>query len=260
MHGDERPAFQRHQFAFTAHLRDPERVPVPPGVEERRMAVYRELVYNNIESFLASAFPVLRSIDSDAAWHRRVRRFLIDHRARSPFFADIPREFLQYLERQYEPQEGDPPFLLELAHYEWVELALSVSEETLPDRVNVDATDLLEHPLRLSPLAWPLAYTWPVHRIGPGSIPDAPAGEPVRLVAWRDREDKVRFLQVNAASARLLALLDVLTDSTPAIDAVRALARELDYRDEDHLVSFASELLHSWYEKDILLLGPTGSS
>ena len=50
------------QFAFTAHLRDPENNPAPDAIEDRRMGIYRDLFYNNVEGFLSKGFPVIRSI------------------------------------------------------------------------------------------------------------------------------------------------------------------------------------------------------
>ena len=41
-------SFQDKQYEFAAHLRDPENVPAPDGIEDRRMGIYRELFYNNL--------------------------------------------------------------------------------------------------------------------------------------------------------------------------------------------------------------------
>ena len=54
--------FQALQYRFAAHLRDPEHQPAPEGLEDRRLKIYRELFYNNVEDFLQTAFPVLRRI------------------------------------------------------------------------------------------------------------------------------------------------------------------------------------------------------
>ena len=51
----ERPEFIRKQFEFAAHIRDPENNPVPDNIEDRRMAIYRELFFNNVEDFMASS-------------------------------------------------------------------------------------------------------------------------------------------------------------------------------------------------------------
>ena len=49
---------QDQQFALSRHLRDPSHPP-PPGIEERRLAIYRDLFFNNIESLLAGNFPAM---------------------------------------------------------------------------------------------------------------------------------------------------------------------------------------------------------
>ena len=53
--------------------------------------------------------------------------------------------------------------------------------------------DLLDGMPVASPLAWPLAYTWPVHRIGPDFQPDAPPSDPTLLLLRRDAAGDVHF-------------------------------------------------------------------
>ena len=201
------PEFKKHQYAFTAHLRDPQRNPAPDGIEDRRMGIYRNLLYNNVEGFIASGFPVLRSIYSDDDWHSMVRDFFARHQSTSPYFLEISQEFLDYLQSEREPQPEDPQGLLELAHYEWVELALHVAEEHV-DMNGIDPNgDLLTgHPV-LSPVAWPLAYQYPVHNMGPDYLPEAPPEQPTYLVVYRNRKDEVKFLEINPVTARLINLL-----------------------------------------------------
>ena len=157
------PAFKQHQYAFTAHLRDPQKNAIPDGIEDRRMNIYRELLYNNIESFISGGFPVIRDIYSDENWHRMVRDFFAHHQCKSPYFLEISQEFIDYLQNEREPQADDPAGLIELAHYEWVELALHISDETIcMDQVDANG-DLLNQCPVFSPVAWPLAYQFPVH-------------------------------------------------------------------------------------------------
>jgi uncharacterized protein len=84
------PEFQRYQFAFTAHIRDPKAHPRPAGVEARRMNIYNGLLYNNIEGFLLSCFPVLRQVLGARKWARLVRAFFSVHRSHTPYFRQIP--------------------------------------------------------------------------------------------------------------------------------------------------------------------------
>lgn len=224
---DSQKDFQHTQQAFAAHLRDPDLHPAPGDIDARRMGIYRYLVYNNIESFLANGFPVLRSISDDQYWHAMARDFIRRHVCHSPYFLDIGKEFLAYLEHERASVAGDVPFLLELAHYEWVELALDVSTETLsPEQLT--AVDFLEDHFRVSPLAWSLSYHYPVHRICADFQPTEPPQELTFLVVYRNRHDQVRFLEINAVTARLLQLLE-----------------EGDYRGREVFSILSAELGHS---------------
>ena len=201
-------SFKDHQYAFTAHIRDPENVDAPDGIEDRRMGIYRELFYNNIEGFIAGGFPVIRSIYSEKNWHKMVREFFAHHKSKTPYFLEISQEFLDYLQNERELQAEDPAGLLELAHYEWVELALHVSDETI-DRQSIEPNgNLLEgHPV-LSALAWPLAYQFPVHKMCPDYLPEKAPEQPTYLIVYRNRNDEVKFMELNPVTARLINLLD----------------------------------------------------
>ena len=165
------------QMSFAGHIRDPESQPAPEGIENRRMQIYRELFFNNVSSMLASNFPVIRELCSDERWKALIRDFYSEHRCHTPLFPELPKEFLRYLQDGRGDRGDDPPFLHELAHYEWVELALSLEEREL-DEVAADPDgDLLTGIPVLSPLAWPLSYRFPVHQIRPDFQPDEPPGQ-----------------------------------------------------------------------------------
>ncbi len=252
----DKPSFRQRQYAFAAHLRDPRGVPPPADVPERRMAVYRELFFNNIEGLLASGFPVLRRVLPDDRWQALVRDFYAGHHCHTPLFLEIGREFLAYLEQERGQLPEDPSFLRELAHYEWVELALAVSEADPEDRGPLDPDgDLLGGTPLLSPLAWPLRYRFPVHRIGPDFQPAEPGGPPTYLTVYRDREDRVRFLEINAATH---ALLELLRDE-PTITgrgALLAIAQSMTHPDPESLIGFGLDLLKDLRRRGIILGTP----
>ncbi|MCB1844118.1 MAG: putative DNA-binding domain-containing protein, partial [Halioglobus sp.] len=205
-------------------LRDPKREEPPAGVEPRRLKIYEDLVYNNIEGFISSGFPVLHSLYAPADWEALVRGFMQRHRCHSPYFLEISQEFLQFLMRDHVTRPVDPPFIAELAHYEWVELALDVAEDELPEPAAVG--DIAVAVPTLSPLAWSLAYQYPVHRIGSSFRPER-AEAPTYLVVYRDRRDSVRFMEVNAPTARLLEL--VAGNTERSVEQLLALlAAEMD--------------------------------
>ena len=224
--------FKKHQYEFTAHIRDPEKNPKPEGIEDRRMAIYRELLFNNIEGFIASGFPVIRKIYSDENWHKMIRDFFSRHKSHSPYFLEISQEFIDYLQNERIPQSEDPAGLIELAHYEWVELALHVSDENI-SMDNIDANgDLLTQRPVFSPLAWPLAYQFPVHTMGPENLPDEAPAQPTYLVVYRNRNDDVQFLEINPVSARLIGLLQD-NESYNGADAIEHIIREMNHPNPD---------------------------
>jgi len=240
------------QERFTAHLRDPERHPAPEDVEDRRMAIYRDLFFRNVRNLVARSFPVLRRLYDDAAWDALVRDFYARHESHTPLFPEVPREFLQYLQAERSPQADDPPFLLELAHYEWVEVALDLDEQSL-DAVPADRTgDLLAGVPVLSPLAWPLAYRWPVHEIGPRFRPAEPPQEPTHLLVYRNREDRVKFMRLNAVSAHLVTELKEPGDRT-GLDVLKAVAEALEHPRPDTVVKAGRGLLADLADRDVIL-------
>lgn len=257
----ERPDFRELQYRFTAHIRDPANQPAPEGIEERRLAVYRELLYNNTRSFIDSGFPVLRAVYAaqghSEAWDRLTRDFFARHRAATPYFLAIGREFLDYLQHEHVPQAADPPFLQELAHYEWVELALSVSEAET-DMAGIDASgDLASGVPVMSPLAWPLTYAWPVQHIGPAHIPAETPASPTHLLVYRDAEDLVHFVELNVVSARLLSLLGENSGAGSTARSGRELlaqiADELDHLKPETVIQGGLALLEDLRTRGALL-------
>jgi hypothetical protein len=248
----DKPGFKHTQYAFAAHIRDPQQYPRPPDVEDRRMNIYRELFYNNVEGFMANSFPVLRKIMDDEQWHALIRDYFSSHKAKTPLFPEMPREFLNYLQEERQPQDADPPFLLELAHYEWVELALSLADEDNEiDKINPDGDLLNEHPV-LSTLAWPLQYHYPVHQIGPDFQPNNPVENPTFIVVYRNRNDEIGFLEINPVTARLLQLLS----DDPAQSGRKLLeqiAAEINHTDPETVVQGGLAILEDLLTRDIIL-------
>lgn len=241
-------SFQETQLAFTQHLRAPDRYPAPAEMNDTRMGIYRELIYNNIESFIANVFPVLRSLLSDGHWHSMVRDFIRRHHCQTPYFLEISEEFLQYLMQERGLCEGDPAFLLELAHYEWIELALDVSEASIPPASAYPEAPLLSKP-RVSPLAICLSYQYPVHKISPRYRLSEP--ESTQLLVYRNREDKVRFMAANAMTLRLLHLLQTNYQATLG-EQLHLIATELQHNQPDVLFGEALALINDLFALDVI--------
>jgi hypothetical protein len=243
---------ERLQRDFSAHIRDPENRPLPDGVEERRMKVYSELFFNNIQSLLASNFPVLRKLHDEAGWKALVRDFYANHHCRTPLFPEVSREFLRYLQDERGHREDDPPFLLELAHYEWIELALDLDERTAEDREANPDGDLLDGVPVLTPLLHVLSYRYPVHEIGPDYRPAEAPEEATHLLVYRDRSDRVKFMQLNGVSRLLLGYLQERSPGNGR-ELLERVAREINHPDPGKVVSAGADLLEDLRKRGILL-------
>ncbi|MGO4313105.1 DUF2063 domain-containing protein [Pseudomonas sp. KB_15] len=200
----DKHSLHQQQSIMGQYLRDPEHCAPPTEMDPVRAQVYRDLVFANLCSLLSGTFPVLVRILGDEHWHSLVRIFLRDYRARTPKFGEIAQEFVEFLATGPEALTGGrwPPFMVELAHYEWVEMALQQSEaESLAAG---DSGSLLDRPLQVSPLAWPLAYAWPVQQVGPDYQPDVLPAQPTLLLVRRAEGWSVKFSELSPLAWRLL--------------------------------------------------------
>lgn len=238
------------QKAFTSHLRDPDHVPVPAGLDERRMGIYSDLIFNNVSSLLSDFFPVIRSLLTEERWLQMVRDFFISHESQTPYFMELSGEFAQYLS-QSQLISDLPGFLPELAHYEWIELALFTMEEELPE-APVAEDRLGEVPLALSPLAMPLAYQYPVHQISPDFQPTAPGDAPSCLLVLRDVSDSVRFFELQPLS---LGLLNEIQQNPGLIarDWLRDVAEANQVEDIEGFICNGIDLLQSFNQHHVLI-------
>ncbi len=240
-------AFQQTQLELTGYLRAPENNLEPAHVEQRRLHIYRDLIYNNIENFIANVFPVTRAVLTDGQWHNLVRDFIRNHYCQTPYFLQISDEFVQFLLQERGLRNGDPPYLLELVHYEWIELALDVSTETLPGVGELPANMGQSRP-RVSPLAVCLSYQYPVQKISKSHPQWQP--EATQLIVYRNRLDKVCFIAANSLTARLLFLLQ--TKDCFLSDHLRTIAHELQHPDFCLFKKQAISLLESLYRDSVI--------
>ncbi len=238
---------QAQLHALAAHVRNPAAHPGPPGIEDRRLAVYRELVFNNLAGLLGNGFPVIRATLGEAAWAALVRRFLVEHACHTPLFPALGGEFVGFLAEA--PVDPARPWLAELAHYEWAEADLQSSDAPMPP--HDPAGDLLEGVPLLSPLAWPLAYTWPVDRIGPDHQPTDPAAAPTLVLLRRAASGDVRFSALSPLLYQLLASIAANEDRSGRA-LLRSLATGIGHADAEAFIDEARPMLARLHEEGVL--------
>jgi hypothetical protein len=244
-------AFINREVEFAAHLRDPDTFPPPTDVEDRRMQIYRDLFFNNICGFLAGGFQRLHACMGDAAWRELIRDFYRDHASHTPLFTKLYKEFITYLHEERGPEPQDPPFLVDLAHFEWVRLDLLLAPDAQPN-ADVDADgDLLEEQPVFSPLARALCYRFPVDEIRRGRQPTVPAAAPIHFLAYRNADDEVKFVKLNVVSARLFELLDSRAELSGRA-ALNIIVDELRHPQPETVIEGGHAILSKWREMGVV--------
>lgn len=179
-----------------------------PNTEHRRLAIYRELFFNNVRGFVENAYPLLMQLLPDNQWSALVSDFFSEHRCQSPLFRDIALEFRSWIEISRPALFHEQPWIQEVLHYEWVELAAECAERDEPSAQQVVSDgDLLDGVPVVTACAWLLVYRWPVHRLHDEPPQSVPPAMPTFLIAFRNDEDRVFFMEVSALTARLMELL-----------------------------------------------------
>ncbi len=212
-------AFQQTQKQFVSSIRSG--VPVKGDQEtQRRMGIYQSLLFNNVRNFVDSAFPVLQSVVDETRWGKLVRDFFQTWKCESPYFIAISESFLTYLNAIDIHDNALPPFTLSLAHYEWLELHVSIRDVDVRfSPLNAEVINI-----KISPLATVVSYPFPVHQISRDFQPQEQSG-PHHYVVFRDPHDEVQFTKLTPATAFVLQVLAQDNDGQ-SIKALKSIAVE----------------------------------
>ena len=205
-----------------------------------RWLLYRDLVRTALEDPLLDAFPVTHALlVREEAWTWAVDAFLASRTVSSPYYRDVAPAFVAWLADSRWGQDRWP-FLLQLAHYEELELDVvrhpdgppppGLLREPAADRVAV-----------LDPAARNLAYGFAVQ----AATVEAP--EPPSACAWllchRDRDGAFRVLELTAHVSALLARSQegqALGPAAAELGVEPAAAFDLlrDFRDRGAILGF----------------------
>lgn len=245
------PSFQAYQRAFTQHIRNPSTNAIPSNVPAKRMAIYTEIVYNNIESVVAACFPVSKGLLGTKKWQGLVRGFMANYQASSPIFREIPKQFLDYLastQIKASSQPKLPVFLTSLMHYEWVELALSVmdvrAELTAPK-------DVLRDSIMLNPAHFLLQYDFPVHKISVNYQPKKSEKIPTHLLVYRDASYLIQFMELNPITSQLITLMQ--NNASSGEQVLRKLAADHPQVAPEIILQFGAQTLEELSEKGVIV-------
>ncbi|MCD6045213.1 MAG: hypothetical protein K0R48_376 [Gammaproteobacteria bacterium] len=160
-----------------------------------REKIYYHLVRANLHEVLAHIYPRVINYVGAENWAFLLDEFLHQHAAATPYFYQLPDEFLSFLWHN-KAHYGQWPWLWSLAHFEWMELVATVADEPLPE----PNTALL----RCSPLAYYCQYDYAVHPLDKEYTALERRAQPWQGVVYRNRKHLVHWFALETWPALLL--------------------------------------------------------
>ncbi|MDP2904486.1 MAG: putative DNA-binding domain-containing protein [Methylovulum sp.] len=243
-------AFQAVQRQFLAFVRNPAQHAVPVGFAPRGAALYADLLYNKFNESLELCFPVTRALLGETAWQQLLKAFIAQHRCLSPYYRQIPDEFIAYLQTEW-VNNHDAPYLLELAHFEWMELILAIAEAEPVAPCESDVKDWLDCCPVFAPVLQLLHYAYPVQRINEAYQPTTHPEQTTHILGFRDRDDAVQFVELNPATARLVDILQ--TGDCTVQTAIEQVATALQHPEPSALFSFGMATVTALMQQGAIL-------
>ncbi|MCU4582179.1 putative DNA-binding domain-containing protein [Acinetobacter gyllenbergii] len=192
-------SFHTTQRQFCDWIRDPE-LELPQNFSAQRMQVYRDLLFNNVCSFINLVFPVARSMLTEPKWQPLLAEFFQKSQCQSPLYNDISLQFREYLSTQQHPALQEFPWLAELLQYEWLELYLDTVEIEMPILTE-------DQDWQLTTQVWILAYQYPVYRWTTTMKLEQVEPVPSAILVWRDDLDQVCVEVVSPLYAAMIELI-----------------------------------------------------
>ncbi len=175
----------------------------------RRLGVYRTLIRNGLSAVVLRMLPRTRArlnaanggrFDADFA------AFVDAVGPRTHYLRDVPGEFVAWAAPRWHLDSNVPPYLLDLATHELAHFAVAAAD--VSGRVPPLEAVGLERTLVFSGSTRLLHYAWAVHEL-PDDEEDLgpPERRDVHLLAYRDDDHAVRWLELTPLAAAIVANL-----------------------------------------------------
>lgn len=214
------------------------------NLNAEKTALYHALVMGNLQEVISPCFPILRSIICRHTWSGFMLDFFQQRPLNTPLFHQLPFEFVTYLQNL---PSKEYPFMADLAHYEWVELALELAA-SVNNIKRVVASQILETHWQLSSCAKLLSYEYDVYNIGSNYIPHQTI--PTYLAVYK-KDNAVEFMVLNELSFQLLeCIIDSLQTPHEVLESLVEMYPNLDL---EQLASQIQPLIYKLHQESILL-------
>jgi uncharacterized protein len=217
----------------------------------KRLLAYHEMVHGRlfkaIRTFIGGA--------ADRLGHDRLRAdvdaWIADPGPKTPYFLEIPAEFLGWAQPRWEADSSLAPWVAELAAHQVLIRTIRNDPREIgePTGKGLD----LDAPVACNGTVRVVRYRWAVHRLPKRLGPEQePAHEPAIVIAYRGPDHQPSFVDIKPRSAHMLEQLLAGASLRAALfGACEAMGETLD----DAILSVTAVTLADLFERHVLLGG-----
>ncbi|NOL50239.1 putative DNA-binding domain-containing protein [Pelistega europaea] len=213
-------------------------IPVSEQLDAYRLSVYRRLIHNNIRQFLELCFSDSMQFLDAIDWQQLQHKFIAEAAPQSPFFNDIPQQFLDYI---HTLPAVDRPIeaILEMMDFE---VGLLKAEIAITPEVSKewDAETLLGW----SPAAYLKYYQFDFI----SSDLTEYEQKTTHAIIWRNREDNVCYKSLDMAE---WLLLQYFSEQGSSISLIHQQLYELTNKTFDQ--DWLNNTIEKWIIENVLV-------
>ncbi len=219
-----------------------------------RLAIYRRLVRNTLEGVVYRLLARTRArmnAAQEGAFDAEVDAFLHEVGPRTHYVKDVPGELVAWASPRWRARAELPGYLADLAELELAEVAVA----SAPDLAEPPglAELALDRPLVLTAVMRLLALGHAVHRLSAEEdARETPEAGETFLLAYRDEEHAVRFLELSPLAYSVIARVE---RGEALGDAVKGACEERGRAMDDEVLASVARLLADLGERGVLLGG-----
>ena len=217
-----------------------------------RLQIYRRHVRRTLKHAVRLEIPrtAARLGDAFEAW---VDRWVDEEAPRSPYFRDVAFELVAWAAPRWADEASLPSYLGDLARHELAYFAVACAPDTVAGAATPDTEIALDHGVRFSASARLCRHDHAVHRLdGALDARDVPERQATALLAYRDRDHEVRFLELTPLAA---AIVDRLCQGEPLGPAVVGACEALGAAVDPAVTGSTAALLGDLLERGAILGG-----
>lgn len=219
------------------------------GVAPERLLVYRRLVHNRIRRVISEFLPRTHARLGRDRLARDVQAFLAADALTSPYWRDVPGQFVAWVATRWQEDPAISDYLVDLARHEC--LAFDVRNDPAGGEKDTGLPLALDRPLRFDGTTRLMRYAYAVHQLSADvEVLDEPEPFATSLLVYRDDEHTVRYLQLTPFAAEVVAALR--DRRRPVSDGLREACAALDMPLNDERLAEAAALLADLADRKVL--------